>query len=63
MTPAEEVQKFLEEKRFTLSAKPEFVLRDDGTYSIIVKQVDVNKLPDPETEPVEGEVLPEENKT
>jgi hypothetical protein len=63
MTPAEEVQKFLEEKKYSLSAKPEFVLRDDGTYSIIIKQVDVNKIPDPVAEPVEAEVLPQENKT
>jgi hypothetical protein len=53
MTPAEEVQKFLEEKKYSLSAKPEFVLRDDGTYSIIIKQVDVNKIPDEQQQKAE----------
>ncbi len=44
MTPAEELKVFLDEKKFVLSASPEFISRDDGTFSIVIRQIKVDKI-------------------
>lgn len=55
MTPPQELQQFLDDHSYTLSATPEFIAQPDGTFNIGVRSINVNKIT-----PTEGSVLGEE---